>query len=138
MKSFNVFFSTRYHIIIHLSFQSKNTFQDFSIFMPIFDNFVCFFGTGAIESMLEPHLRSIEASNYQVGLTFAIYGGVYVISSPIAGYVRLFYNTFTFRDVISKICQVSPRLFQTQLLVGTKLKVLVKLYYQTHESWTWL
>ena len=80
-----------YHIMIHLFFQSKTTFQDSSIFTPIFDNFICFFGTGAIESMLEPYLRSIDASNYQVGLTFAIYGGVYVISSPIAGYVRLFY-----------------------------------------------
>jgi len=60
--------------------------MDSSIFLPIIDNFLCFFGTGAIESMLEPHLRSIDATQYQVGLTFAIYGGVYVVSALISGY----------------------------------------------------
>ena len=64
------------------------------MFLPLFDTFICFFGIGAIESMLEPHLRGIGATNYQVGLTFAIYGGVYVIFAPFAGYVRIFNATF--------------------------------------------
>ena len=41
-----------------------------------------------IESMLEPHLkRKAGASQTDVGLTFLILGGVYMISSPIGGLV---------------------------------------------------
>ena len=42
--------------------------------------------------MLEPHIRSIGATQFQVGLTFAIYGGIYVVSALLSGYVR---NNFT-------------------------------------------
>ena len=41
-----------------------------------------------IESMLEPHLRSVGATQTEVGLTFLILGGVYMVTTPIAGYVR--------------------------------------------------
>ena len=41
-----------------------------------------------IESMLEPHLkRNAGASQADVGLTFLILGGIYMISSPIGGLV---------------------------------------------------
>ena len=40
-----------------------------------------------IESMLEPHLRSVGATQTEVGLTFLILGGVYMVTTPIAGYV---------------------------------------------------
>ena len=41
-----------------------------------------------IESMLEPHLkRKAGASQSDVGITFLILGGVYMISSPIGGLV---------------------------------------------------
>ena len=43
-----------------------------------------------IESMLEPHLRSVGATQTEVGLTFLILGGVYMVTTPIAGYVRAF------------------------------------------------
>ena len=42
-----------------------------------------------IESMLEPHLRSAGATQSQVGITFLILGGVYMVTTPIAGYVSL-------------------------------------------------
>ena len=43
-----------------------------------------------IESMLEPHLkRKAGASQSDVGITFLILGGVYMISSPIGGLVSL-------------------------------------------------
>ena len=43
-----------------------------------------------IESMLEPHLkRKAGASQSDVGITFLILGGVYMISSPIGGLVRI-------------------------------------------------
>merc|ERR1719362_1681602 len=58
-----------------------------SIFLPIIDNLICFFGNGMIESMLEPHLRSVGATQTEVGLTFLILGGVYMVTTPIAGYV---------------------------------------------------
>ena len=43
-----------------------------------------------IESMLEPHLkRKAGASQSDVGITFLILGGVYMISSPIGGLVSI-------------------------------------------------
>ena len=42
-----------------------------------------------IESMLEPHLKQkAGASQAAVGNTFSIFGGVYLLSSPIGGLVR--------------------------------------------------
>ena len=38
--------------------------------------------------MLEPHLRSVGATQTEVGLTFLILGGVYMVTTPVAGYVR--------------------------------------------------
>ena len=58
------------------------------------DNLVCFFGNGMIESMLEPHLRSTGATQSQVGITFLILGGVYMVTTPIAGYVSLFHTLY--------------------------------------------
>ena len=40
-----------------------------------------------IESMLEPHLKDTGASQTQVGLTFLIIAGVYMLTTPITGYV---------------------------------------------------
>lgn len=43
-----------------------------------------------IESMLEPHLkRKAAASQTDVGMTFFILGGVYMISSVIVGLVSV-------------------------------------------------
>jgi len=80
--------------------------KDWSIFLPIVDNFLCYFGTGAIESMLEPHIRSIGATQFQVGLTFAIYGGIYVVSALLSGYIcdRVKYPTSV--SIIGNACMV--------------------------------
>ena len=43
-----------------------------------------------IESMLEPHLkRQAGASQTEVGLTFLVLGGVYMLSSPVCGFVSI-------------------------------------------------
>ena len=55
--------------------------------MPFVDNFICFCGNGMIESMLEPHLKDAGATQSQVGLTFLILGGVYMVTTPISGFV---------------------------------------------------
>ena len=55
--------------------------------MPFIDNLICFCGTGMVESMLEPHLKSAGATQMQVGLTFFILGGVYMFLTPVTGYV---------------------------------------------------
>lgn len=57
-----------------------------AIFLPILDNLICFFSEGMID-VLEPHLRNAGATQSQVGLTFLILGGVYMVTTPIAGYV---------------------------------------------------
>jgi len=67
-----------------------------SILLPYLDNFFCFCGNGMIESMLEPHLkRKAGATQADVGVTFLILGGVYMLSSPIGGLIcdRLKYPT---------------------------------------------
>ena len=44
-----------------------------------------------IEAMLEPHLkRQANASQKDVGLTFLIIGGAYMLSCPACGFVRIF------------------------------------------------
>ena len=41
-----------------------------------------------IESMLEPHLReNANASQNEIGITFLILGGSYMVASPILGFV---------------------------------------------------
>ena len=43
-----------------------------------------------IEAMLEPHLkRQANASQIDVGLTFLIIGGVYMLSCPGCGFVSI-------------------------------------------------
>ena len=56
--------------------------------MPFVDNFICFCGNGMIEAMLEPHLKSAAgATQTQVGMSFLILGALYMVSTPLAGYV---------------------------------------------------
>ncbi len=41
-----------------------------------------------IDSMLEPHLKNgAGATQLQTGITFLIYGGTYMVTAPLAGYV---------------------------------------------------
>ena len=58
-----------------------------SILLPFLDLLVCFFGNGMIASMLEPHLAEAGASSSEVGLTFLIFGAVFMASTPISGFV---------------------------------------------------
>ena len=71
-------------------------FQNPSIFTPFFDNFVCFAGSGMIESMLEPHMKN-EAGSTQmdVGLAFLILGGLYMTMSVTAGFVSISSSGFS-------------------------------------------
>ena len=63
-------------------------FQSPLFFLPFLDIFVCFFGNGMIEAMLEPHLKdNANASQNEIGVTFLILGGVYMVASPIFGFV---------------------------------------------------
>ena len=46
-------------------------------------------GNGMIESMLEPHLkRKAMASQAEVGVSFFILGGAFMVFTPIGGLVR--------------------------------------------------
>ena len=49
-----------------------------------------------IESMLEPHLREdASATQNQIGITFLILGGVYMVASPIMGFVSFMIHNST-------------------------------------------
>ena len=64
------------------------------IFLPFVDNFICSCGFGTVESMLEPHLKNAAgADQMQIGVTFLILGGVYMVTTPVVGYVR--FNIFS-------------------------------------------
>jgi len=53
------------------------------------DVFICITGNGMLESMLEPHLkRKAMASQAEVGVSFFILGGVYMVISLMGGWVR--------------------------------------------------
>ncbi len=62
-------------------------FQSPSIFLPYLDLLICFFGNGMIASMLEPHLAEAGADPTQVGLTFLVFGAIFMVSTPLAGFV---------------------------------------------------
>ena len=40
-----------------------------------------------IESMLQRHLKDTGANQTQIGLTFFMLGGIYLVTTPIIGYV---------------------------------------------------
>jgi hypothetical protein len=64
-----------------------------------------------IESMLEPHLkRNAGASQGDVGLTFFILGGVYMISSPIVGLVS-FINLQIFLDQQDEMYKINCKMY---------------------------
>ncbi len=47
-------------------------------------------GNGMMTALLEPHLRKeASASQFDVAMAFLAMGGVYMITTPITGYVRL-------------------------------------------------
>ena len=64
------------------------------IFLPFVDNFICSCGFGTVESMLEPHLKNAAgADQMQIGVTFLILGGVYMVTTPVVGYVRVYISS---------------------------------------------
>lgn len=59
-----------------------------SILLPYFDNFVCLCGAGMIESMLEPYMKQMAgATQMDVGNTFLTLGALYMVTSPVTGYI---------------------------------------------------
>ena len=76
------------------------------IFLPFVDNFICSCGFGTVESMLEPHLKNAAgADQMQIGVTFLILGGVYMVTTPVVGYVRV--------NISSKACGCSTAVDST-------------------------
>ena len=70
------------------TFRVTFVFQTPMLFLPFLDIFFCFFGNGMIESMLEPHLRTAaNASQSEIGITFLILGGSYMVATPVMGFV---------------------------------------------------
>ena len=62
------------------------------MFLPYLDNCIFYCGLGIIEAMLEPHMMSTyNATSQEVGYNFLLMGLCYMVSSPICGYVRIFY-----------------------------------------------
>ena len=55
--------------------------------MPFLDLFAAMCGNGMLESMLEPHLKDYGASEMDVGITFLVYGCLYMGASLIVGQV---------------------------------------------------
>ena len=71
--------------VYHKSLSFQDIIKSVSILLPFLDLLVCFFGYGMTISMLEPHLIEAGASITDVGLTFLIFGGCYMVSSPVCG-----------------------------------------------------
>ena len=55
--------------------------------LPFVDLFSALCGNGMLESMLEPHLRSVGSTTIDVGVTFLIYGCCYMIGNMFFGTV---------------------------------------------------
>ena len=66
--------------------------------LPAIDNMVGM--AGIIEAMLEPHARkTVFASDAQVGEMFLVMGSVYMICTPVNGFVS-----------IVKLCKTVPKI----------------------------
>jgi len=55
------------------------------LMLPFVDLFSALCGNGMLESMLEPHLKSVGASTLDVGVTFLIFGLSYMIGNMLFG-----------------------------------------------------
>ena len=63
-------------------------FQTVEVVIPLVQNTIVLSAHGAIESMLEPHMRkSVGASQDYVGLAFCWMGGSYMVANLVAGFV---------------------------------------------------
>ena len=66
-----------------------------SVSLPLIDSFTCNFGLGMNESMIGLYLESIGANTNIISAAFFLYGGSYMLSTVISGYVsdKLAYPT---------------------------------------------
>ena len=64
-----------------------SVFQYPTLILPFIDNFVCFFGNGFIEGMLQPYAVTLGATLTEISMIFLAIGLCYMICTPIAGYV---------------------------------------------------
>jgi predicted MFS family arabinose efflux permease len=61
-----------------------------SILIPYLDNCISLAGCGMIESMLEPYMKTYtDASQTDVGNTFLVMGAIYMVITPLTGYVSI-------------------------------------------------
>ena len=54
------------------------------------DNFLFCSGVGMFESMLEPYLKNSTAmaTQFEVAMVFLLFGGCYMLFTPLVGFVR--------------------------------------------------
>ena len=69
------------YLITYFGFKSEVMFCAF------LDNTISFSTLSFLESMLEPQLRGVGASEYQTGSTFLLMSLVYMIVTPLCGFV---------------------------------------------------
>ena len=65
----------------------RTIISSFGLLLPFLDLFAALCGNGMLESMLEPHLRSVDASTMDVGVTFLLFGFAYMFGNMIFGTV---------------------------------------------------
>jgi len=58
-----------------------------TLVLPFVDNFICFFGNGFIEGMLQPYAVTLGATLTEISMIFLAIGLCYMIVTPIAGFV---------------------------------------------------
>ena len=66
-----------------------------SIILPGLDLFFCACGNGFIESMLASQMVKLDSTQAQIGMTFFLFGLIYLISTPVAGFVSFFKDYFS-------------------------------------------
>ena len=59
-----------------------------SLLLPFVDLCAAVCGNGMLESMLEPHLKSVEASTLDIGLSFLAFGCGYLLGFVLIGGVK--------------------------------------------------
>ena len=59
-----------------------------SLFLPFLDLFAALCGNGMLESMLEPHLKETGAGTVDTGISFLVFGCMYMFGNLLFGAVN--------------------------------------------------
>ena len=80
--------SINIHILFYSNSRMRTIVTSLSLFLPFLDLFAALCGNGMLESMLEPHLKETGAGTVDTGISFLVFGCMYMFGNLLFGAVN--------------------------------------------------